>query len=1400
MLKKSLILSVFILILLTTSLAFGQATDLFISEYIEGSGYNKAIEIFNGTGAPVDLSIYSLEKDVNGNGQFSNTYTYSGTLADGDVFVLANSQADQAILDVADDTDNGVINFNGDDQVRLLKNDVELDRIGIPGDVDFAKDVTYVRKSFVYIPLSGPQDPRDNGEWDEYPQNTFDYLGAHVFDGGGGGNIPPNVSNVTTDPAVPEENVDVDVYADITDSDGSIVSATLYWGLDSGNLDTSINMSVSSGDTYVTDSPIPGQPEGTSVYYQIEAVDDSSATTITTVYDYTIMAEYTIYDIQYTTDPSGESPLVGEPVMVGGIVTAGTGEISGSGFIMQDGEGPWNGIWVYAPGFTVQRGDDVMVTGEVEEYYDKTEIGNVTDVTILSSGNTLPNPTIETCGNLNGSDFLVAESYESVLITVEEVTVVEEMNDYGEWFVMDTDSLMVDDQGQYDYIPEIGHELNITGVHDYSYSEFRVQPRDDSDIQYAGDENFPPSISDVQIDPPNPTEEDPVNVSAVITDSDGSIASATLYWGLDSGNLDSQINMSVSSGDTYMTDSPIPAQSQGTTVYYQIEAMDDSSAAATTDILDYTVLSEYTIYDIQYTTDPGGASPMEGEFVITSGIVTAGSGELTSSGFLMQDGDGAWNGIWVYAPDYTVQRGDEVQVYGVVEEYYDKTEISDVTDVTILSSGNDLPNPVIESCGALNGSDFLLSESYESVLVNVENVTVVEEMNEYGEWMVYDSDSLMVDDRGDYVYEPQNGDQLHIIGILDYSYSIYRVQPRDDDDINYAGDLPQLVINEFMADNASTIQDEAGDYDPWLEIYNWGDEAVDMGGLWFHTGDTEWWQIPAGMPAETTVDAGSHLIFWFDGENDEGALHAPLTLDATGGFVGLYFSEDAPIDTVDYAEQSTDISYGRYPDGSNNWYFMEIPTPGTENQYEFPTPNVVINEIYYDSPGSDVGCFTELYGDPGTALDDVTLAGINGNNGADYATIDLTGYTIPDDGFFVVAQDESVADADIIDANVNWQNGPDNVQLRFGDLVIDAVGYGEFDSTEFFMGEGDPVPEPGDSEHSLGRYPDGEDSDDNAVDFAETSLTPGAANEEIEEPTEYAIYDIQYTEDESGDSPHIDEFVKVTGIVTASTGEMSSTAFILQDGSGAWNGIWVYAPDDSLNRGDEVEVIGYVNEYYNVTEIDVTSLTILSSGNDLPSVTSVTCDELNGSDFMSAESYESVLVGVSDVEVLNPDLGYGEWSVIESDNDTLTIGSGEYDYVPEDGDTFEEIRGIHFFSYETFKLIPRDDDDIITTAVDENFTDTVPGEFRMTQNYPNPFNPTTTIQFQLPEPTAVAIRIYDLSGKLINTLVDGTRDAGYHGVTWNGVDERGNTVNSGVYIYKMETDSYTDVKRCILLK
>ena len=173
------------------------ATDLFISEYIEGTSFNKAIEIFNGTGATIDLSQYKLCLYTNGSATVSNSMSLSGTLEHNDVYVLAHPSADPAILAVADAISNAVINFNGDDAVALItgetSNPTYIDifgRIGEdPGtywetDPLKTQDMTLVRKPNITHGVTvNPESgfPTLATEWDSYPVDTFTYLDYHIF-------------------------------------------------------------------------------------------------------------------------------------------------------------------------------------------------------------------------------------------------------------------------------------------------------------------------------------------------------------------------------------------------------------------------------------------------------------------------------------------------------------------------------------------------------------------------------------------------------------------------------------------------------------------------------------------------------------------------------------------------------------------------------------------------------------------------------------------------------------------------------------------------------------------------------------------------------------------------------------------------------------------------------------------------------------------------------------------------------------------------------------------------------------------------------------------------------------------------------------------------------------------
>ena len=143
-----------------------------------------------------------------------------------------------------------------------------------------------------------------------------------------------------------------------------------------------------------------------------------------------------------------------------------------------------------------------------------------------------------------------------------------------------------------------------------------------------------------------------------------------------------------------------------------------------------------------------------------------------------------------------------------------------------------------------------------------------------------------------------------------------------------------LVINEFMASNNDYTQDPQGQFDDWIEIYNYGVDAVDIGGMYLtdNLSDPVKWQVPVNDPALTTIEPGGHLLIWADGDNSDPGLHANFKLDAGGEEIGLFKSDGITmLDSVVFGEQTTDISYGRYPDGTDNWRFFGSPSPAAEN-------------------------------------------------------------------------------------------------------------------------------------------------------------------------------------------------------------------------------------------------------------------------------------------------------------------------------------------------------------------------------------------------------------------------------------------------------------------------------------
>ncbi|MBN1217961.1 MAG: ExeM/NucH family extracellular endonuclease, partial [Anaerolineae bacterium] len=222
-----------------------------------------------------------------------------------------------------------------------------------------------------------------------------------------------------------------------------------------------------------------------------------------------------IQEIQFTTDPAGNSPYAGLKVTTEGVVTA----IFADGVFIQDGSGPWSGLYLYKPDGSPSIGDRVQVTGNVQEYYSLTEIAFGGTVTVLSSGNELPTP------DLLSSGVVSDEQWESVLVRVESVEVTNDNLGYGEWEVDDgSGGVRVDDLGSYGYIPQTGDLLDfVQGPLNYTFDDFKIEPRYNDDIGSVtspggacGDAFVP--IYDIQgSGPASPLDGSDVSVEGVVT-------------------------------------------------------------------------------------------------------------------------------------------------------------------------------------------------------------------------------------------------------------------------------------------------------------------------------------------------------------------------------------------------------------------------------------------------------------------------------------------------------------------------------------------------------------------------------------------------------------------------------------------------------------------------------------------------------------------------------------------------------------------------------------------------------------------------------------------------------------------------------------------------------------------
>ena len=1470
---------------LLVTFVMGQATDLFFSEYAEGSSSNKYVEVYNGTGADVDLSLYSIQGTNNGTAWGDGgdrDVTLSGTLVSGDVYVMAADAADSIILSEADDSMayESPVHHNGDDGIALLKNGSIIDVIGVDGadpgagwevagEADATKDHTLVRKSTV---TSGNTDwsasagtNADDSEWIVLDQNTWTYLGSHPHT-----ELEINDPELAiTSPTDGSTTYSPDVTVSFTVSNFTVAT--------SGG-DGHVHYAVDGGSTVMVytadDIALTGLSESSHTVI-VWLVDDSHANLSTHVADtvtFTVAATpsvTSIYDIQIATDPDSSgndcypSAFDDSTVTVSGIVTAAK---SGK-FWIQDGDSAWSGVYVYDSSVDPSEGDSVTVTALVAEYYGLTELMTVSSFQIDSSSDRSFDPVSVTTGELSGGCSSGGEPYEGVLVKLSNVTVTAAADQYGQWFVDDGSGAVEIEDDFVDPDDDLGGIAvgdffsELIGVVDYGYGEYEVMPRSLTDLITT---DVGPTLVSVSFTPtfPQPGEDVAVTVTAY-DDQAGLVCS--LATSLDPPYA--MIGLTENSDSTYT--GAIIGQSEGDTVDFLITLLDVHGNSAMSDTFSVTFVTSETItaiYDIQYTDSSSGDSPLEDSVLTISGVVTAEFwGSYNERYIYVQDSAGPWNGILVYeyggwdAFDFvtatgtsnSVAEGDSVTVTGTVDENYNMTVIESVSSFKIHGPADNMITPDTVTPGEVKTGGSL-AEDYEGCLVMIADVTVADDSLGYGEWSVTDgSDSARVDDIWDYYFWPNSGDSLDaVVGVLEYAYINHKIQPRlARDVVEGEGNIRIQRIQQVLYSDLLKAPDDEESDTSYVSIG--GDNAeAGVGDAYTVTGIVT---MPTGLSY-----AGSGIKFLFADENG-GPWSAIMSYDPDSSTFPVLFEGDMIEMTgrigeyttggsnmtelwsggvVDIISAGNDLPEGgtvttgdlRLPATGEKWgtvmvYIEDATVSDPASQYEIFGIDDGSGLLWVDDDSDSVQTWIASEGTPpvGTLID--TIRGWAYHHYGNYS--DSTTYKLePLYGTDIIIGSgppnitsetrtpcaPGTTDDVTVTADISDNSTVSSATLFYS---VDGGTYTSVAMTASGTSYSGTIPSTGTEGADVDYYIEAID-DGVGQSGVDTSYSPyDPAVENFRYPTkdgDYSIMDVQYTPWESGDSPLYGCTVSLTGIVTMDSSS-SSGLYAIQDVEDQWGGIF-FESDSAFTLGDSVTITGMVEEYDddwhfkwdNLTKLmDLDSFTIHSGGHEVDAI-SVGPADLNEDEGDEVESYEGVQVELSNV-IVSAVNSY-DWTVQDANGNTCLIDDDWADADADNyltglsvGDSLETVSGIINFSFGTYKLQIRTMDDFgEMLGNDPDFVGT-PFKYELHQNYPNPFNPETRLRFEIGGQEDVTLVIYDVLGRRVRVLLKNTSyRPGMHVVNWNGRNDAGEQVASGVYFYRVLAGDFIAHKKMLLVR
>ncbi|MBD3234315.1 MAG: hypothetical protein GF315_11385, partial [candidate division Zixibacteria bacterium] len=483
-----------------------------------------------------------------------------------------------------------------------------------------------------------------------------------------------------------------------------------------------------------------------------------------------------IYEIQYTTQQgSGDdcypSDYYGDEVTISGVVT-GVNQGNYPNFFLQNPDSTtWNGVYIYDESVDPAIGDSVTITCEVDEYYGWTEIKNLSSHNIISSGKTFDTLLITTA-DLAGGCGLDQEKYESIIVKVEGATVTGDAG-YGSHWIYDGsgDSCKIDDEmyrwGDDTPEIEIGLTYDIVGLVWYNYDEYKINPRFAADVVAVGGA---PSVK----------FSFPLDRTHLLVTFNMNVDSGT---GLDTDNYNFSDGLEATDAEFYDGDHSkvrLTTTQQDNGHEYTLTCEDIESEGGTPmpepDVS--TFYGGFTgIATVQQPiSSENDSSQLAGEYVTVKAVVTADTADHISYYFFVQDESySTFNGIKIYnSNDANPQRGDTLVIAGLVQEYFNETEIGDIKYYEALGNGPEILPTEVGAADLTNDSP--RAEWYEGVLVKIdEEMEILTEPDENGNWTIQDLDgeNTVIVYHGEQFFTGI-GDTIVIWGNFVYNFDEYK--------------------------------------------------------------------------------------------------------------------------------------------------------------------------------------------------------------------------------------------------------------------------------------------------------------------------------------------------------------------------------------------------------------------------------------------------------------------------------------------------------------------------------------------------------------------------------------------------------------------------------------------------